>query len=83
MQVGAIHWVVGLGTAFSMKRVTFMVSSGSPDEAITEKFQSGLPQPPVAGVPEGVNNFFLGSRKNKPASPPAVLILPRFDVWLS
>ena len=30
----------------------FRSISGSPDEAMTEKFQSGLPQPPSDGVPE-------------------------------
>jgi len=78
------HFVGGLGTPLSMNTDKFKVISGSPDEAVIEKFQLGTPQPPSDGTPATVkfSSFFTGSKKNSPGSPADDSLVVKLSVWL-
>jgi len=60
-----------------MNRLMFSVMSGSPDDALTEKFQFGVPQPAVVKLLFGFSSFLMGFRKNSPSSVADVRV-----VWL-
>jgi len=77
MQVSSSHFVGGFGVPLSMNRLMFSVMSVSPDEALTEKFQFGVPQPAVVKLLVGFSSFLMGFRKNSPGSVADFLV-----VWL-
>lgn len=77
MHVSCSHFVGGLGVPLSMNRLMFRMMSGSPDEALTEKFQFGVPQPAVVKLLVGFSSFLMGFRKNSPGSVADFLV-----VWL-
>jgi len=71
------HLVGGFGVPLSMNRLMFSMMSGSPLDAVTEKFQFGVPQPAVVKLLVGFSSFLTAVRKNSPGS-----VRFMFVVWL-